>query len=232
MLVFVAAEAREFGGLLRHAERVTRLHWPLDFARRAELNGRAVLLVANGPGPDLAGQAADTAKQHEELEGLASIGLCGALDPALKPADILVAHSLSAPRSHSCERPAGISQRPHHTGTLLSLDHVVTSAAEKSELYRQTGAAAVDMEAAAVASRAAQWHVPFYAIKAVSDTASESLPLDFNRLRDARGRFSRARILAAALRRPATAIPALLNLNQRSRDASRALGDFIADTRF
>ena len=37
----------------------------------------------------------------------------------------------------------------------------------------------------------------------VTDTADESLPLDFNRMRDADGRFSRAKIVAAALRRPA-----------------------------
>ena len=190
------------------------------------------MLVANGPGPKLAGQAADTLKEHQELEALASIGFCGALDPALKPCDILVAHALSVPRSHSCERLPGISQRPHHTGTLLSLDHVVSTSAEKSELRRQTNASAVEMEAAAIAARAQEWQIPFYALKVVTDTASESFPLDFNRLRDSSGRFSRTRILAAALRRPAASFPALLKLNQRCNAASKALGDFIADTRF
>ena len=65
MLAFVAAEAREFRGLLRHAERVNKLNWPLDFATMAWLNGRASILVANGPGPKLAGQAVETAKGRE-----------------------------------------------------------------------------------------------------------------------------------------------------------------------
>jgi adenosylhomocysteine nucleosidase len=232
LLVFVAAEAREFSGLFRHAERVTRLDYSLDFARSAWLNGRAIVLLANGPGPKLAGEAVDSLKERQEVEGLVSIGFCGALDPALKPGDIVVAHALSVPRSHSCERLTGLSRVPHQTGLLLSLDHVVTTSAEKSALREKTNAIAVEMESATVAQRADEWHVPFYAIKAVTDTASESFPLDFNQLRDPAGRFSRTRILAAALRRPAKSLPALLNLNQRCNAAARALGDFIADTRF
>ena len=52
MLAFVAAEAREFLGLLRHAERAIKLNWPVDFARKIWLNGKAAVLVANGPGPN------------------------------------------------------------------------------------------------------------------------------------------------------------------------------------
>ena len=246
MLAFVAAEAREFAGVLRHSSQVARLDWPLDFARSARLNGRDVVLIANGPGPKLAAKAAETAKEHVDLEGLVSIGFCGGLNPRLKPADVFVAaellvgqiagvrgeglsgvsvgvaHALSVPRSHSCERPAG---------KLLSLDRVATTASEKQKLHASTQADAVEMEAAALASKARGWQIPFYAIKAVTDTASESFPLDFNRLRTAEGRFSLPKIVLSALGRPA-AIPALLQLNQRCTLAAQALGDFLADARF
>jgi hypothetical protein len=114
---------------------------------------------------------------------------------------------------------------------LLSIDRVIASAREKAELHRTTGADAVEMEAAAIAERAESWKVPFRAIRVVSDSAEESLPLDFNRMRDADGRFSRARIVGAALRHPSV-FPRLLRLDQRSKLAAEALGDFIADTRF
>ncbi len=39
MLAFVAAERREFDGLLGRAVRVTKLDWPLRFARMAWVNG-------------------------------------------------------------------------------------------------------------------------------------------------------------------------------------------------
>ena len=114
---------------------------------------------------------------------------------------------------------------------LLSMNRVVSTAEEKAELHRATGADAVEMEAAGVAERASNWNIPFYAIKVVTDTARDSFPLDFNRMRDAVGRFSRAKILGAAFRRPAV-FPDLLRLNKTSKRAAEALGNFIADTRF
>src|SRR5207245_2809042 len=111
LLAFVAADRREFSGLLRNAERVAKVESPLSFARTAWLNGRAILMVANGPGPKLAARAAEVAKEYQDLEALASIGFCGALNPALQACDIFiatevldVAQALSVPSSHSCER--------------------------------------------------------------------------------------------------------------------------------
>ena len=231
MLAFVASEAREFAGLLRHVEQAARLDWPLDFARTAWLNGVEIVLAANGPGPKLAARAAEVVKEHYVLEGMISMGFCGGLSFNLKPCDIFVGigiaglvHALSVPRSHSCERT--------HTGTLLSIDRVATTAQEKRELREKTQADAIDMEAGALAAQAAGWNIPCYVIKVVTDTASESFPLDFNRLRDPEGRFNRDKIIAAALSRPASRLPALLHLNKRSKLASEALGDFIASTRF
>ncbi len=87
------------------------------------------------------------------------------------------------------------------------------------------------MESAAIARKAAEWGVPFYAIRAVSDTALEDMPLDFNLYRDAAGRFSRTRIALAALARPFTRVPALLRLDRNCRIAAESLGDFFADCR-
>jgi len=236
LLAFVAAEAREFSGLLRHAERAVKLNWPLDFARKIWLNGRAAVLVANGPGPKLAGEAVEIAKGREQLTGLVSTGFCGALDPTLKVSDIFVASTIFADSGipnrdrKGVGAPSALSTHPHKTGTLLSTDHVAVTSAEKSQLH-QSGAAAIEMEAAAVAAKAKEYNLPFYCIRVVTDPADESLPLDFNSMRDSNGRFSRSRILAAAFRRPAV-FPKLLKLNKRCKDASQALGDFIADTRF
>jgi adenosylhomocysteine nucleosidase len=238
LLAFVAAEAREFDGFLANAERVVKLAWPLSFARIVWLNGRAALLVANGPGPKLAGQALDVVKEKKDLQrlnvnleltGLASTGFCGALDPTLRPCDIFVANQVGVGTTvYDCGSIA--SSRAYKTGKLLSTDHVASTPAEKNEL-RQTGADAVEMEAAAVAMKAKEWNLPFYAIRVVTDTASESFPLDFNRMRDAEGRFDRTRIITAALRRPGVIFPELMRLNKRCKSAAKALGEFIADSR-
>jgi len=189
-----------------------------------------VAMVANGPGPKLAGRAVDVAKEYlgMGMDGLVSVGFCGGLDPALQVCDIFVAGEVVG---FAAPAIPVFTARRHRTGRLLSVDRVVTSAAERRGLHA-AGADAVEMEVAAIAERASQWGVSFYAVRVVTDTAEESFRLDFNSVRDAAGRLSRARILAAAARRPAALLPELMKLNKRSKSAAKALGDFLADARF
>ena len=227
MLVFVAAERRELDGLLVHLNEVTKPDWPLDFVRVGRLNGRPVALVANGPGPKLAGEAVDVVKQNQSMDGLISIGFCGGLEPSLQVCDIFVATEVVG------VAPAltPTSPRSFKTGKLLSIDRVVSTAEEKVKLGKD-GADAVEMEAGAVAARAKAHQIPFYAVRVVTDTSEESFPLDFNQVRSHDGHFSRARIVAAAFRKPATLFSELIKLNKRTKRASQALGDFLADARF
>jgi nucleoside phosphorylase len=165
------------------------------------------------------------------LTGLVSTGFCGGLDASLQPCDIFVASEVAGPdlrfpaKTPGFDGSAGIK-----SGVLLSVDRVASDAREKSEL-RRCGAAAVEMEAAGVASKAMEWNIPFFCVRVVTDTADESLPLDFNRLRDEEGRFSRSRIIGAALRRPVV-FPELMRLDSRTKKAARVLGDFVASCRF
>jgi nucleoside phosphorylase len=196
------------------------------------LNGRPAILVANGPGPKLAGEAVDAVHQNEAVErnvpmdALVSIGFCGGLQPSLDACDIFVAAEVNGVAAAL----APSSSRPFKTGKLLSIDRVISTSAEKAALSQN--ADAVEMEAAAVASRAKRYRVPFYAVRVVTDTFEESFPLDFNAARSSDGRFSRIKILAAAFRKPAIMFPELIKLNKRTKRASLALGDFLADARF
>jgi adenosylhomocysteine nucleosidase len=226
LLVFVAAERRELEGLLVHLDEVSTPGWPVDFVRSGRLNGRNVALIANGPGPKLAGAGVDAVKEREGVEALVSTGFCGALDRSLAACDIFVASEVVG------VAPAltPSTQRAFKSGKLLSIDRVVSTAVEKAELSQSAGA--VEMEAAAVAERAQNYGVPFYAVRVVTDTCDESFPLDFNKTRSSDGHFSRAKIIAAALRRPGTVFPELIKLNQRTKRAAQALGDFLADAGF
>jgi hypothetical protein len=56
--------------------------------------------------------------------------------------------------------------------------------------------------------------VPFVVVRAVGDTASETLPLDFNRCRDASGRIRRSRVVGRSLLRPGV-LPSLWRLRRR-----------------
>lgn len=206
LLLLVAAEAREFAGLLKRVPSKEFSGANAAFAREAELGGRRAILLANGPGPRVVNQMLrDFVK--EDVSEVVSTGFCGALDPTLKVGDIV------------------------HDG-IWSEDRVAVSAEEKRRIRERTGSKVVEMEYAAVAAKAAEWGMPCRAIRVVSDTAQEDLPLDFNRYRDDDGRFQLTRIAIAGLMRPFSALPELMRLDRQSRIASEKLGEFLANCKF
>jgi adenosylhomocysteine nucleosidase len=193
--------------------------WPgARFACEAEWQGDRWWMLANGPGEALVLEAL---KEKKNVDGMISTGLCGALDPALRLGDVVV----------SCD--ARIDAGAEFVrGAVHTIDHVAVTAGEKRALRNQTGAIGVDMESEAVERKAAEWGVPYLCIRAVSDRAGDTLPLDFNRYRNARGDFSRTRIALAAIARPFTVMPQLMEFDRNCRRAVDALGDFLADCRF
>jgi adenosylhomocysteine nucleosidase len=219
-VLMVASDPRELTGVLAHCSDVRKVALPVRFARSAILNGASIVLVAHGPGFHLAAEAASV---PVNAAALVSTGSCGALDPALTPGDVLVAATVNG---IPCDRPC--TTRKYRTGTLLSVDRVVGTIGEK----RALNGSAVEMEAAAVAEAARERGARFYCVRAVLDSASEGFTLDFNRLRGRDGRFSPARIVAAALARPRAGIRELIYLERRTRLCSQALGDFLGDCRF
>lgn len=215
----MAAERREFDGIRKRMGNAKQLVWQgTKFACEAEWQGDRWWMVANGPGEALVIEAL---KEKKDVDGMISTGLCGALDPALRLGDVVVSGN------------ARIDTRaPFVRGTVLTIDHVAATAADKRTLRNQTGAIAVDMESAAVEGKAAEWNVPYLCIRAVSDRADDTLPLDFNCYRNQRGDFSRTRIALAAIARPFTVMPQLMEFDRNCRRAVDALGDFLADCRF
>ena len=178
----------------------------------------------------MAGKAAAMALKQCHPDAVISTGYCGALDRALVGGELFVAVRVEAGGAAFAAAIPAASGRGWKTGTLASFDRVI-GVAEKGRL-RETGAAAVDMEAGAVALAAKRAGLKFYCIRAVLDRAEEEFDLDFNTLRGADGRFSRLEILKAALARPLVRIPELLRIERRGRKATRALGEFFADSVF
>ena len=214
--LMVAAEQREFEGILKRAGEVRPLPWPgAAFSREAAWKNSRWFLIANGPGPRLVERALE---KKPDVDRILSVGFCGALDPALQIGDIVV----------SGEVPKGL-QASFVQGDVVSVDRVAFTAREKCDLRAATGAAVVEMESAAVAQKAREWDVPFGCVRVVSDVAEDDLPLDFNLYRDADGRFERTRIALAALGRPFTVLPRLVRLDRDCRRAAERLGEFLAN---
>lgn len=230
-ILFVAAEAREFTGVLRRMEDVEKAGSGVQFARRGTLAGARCLLVANGAGPKLAAEAVEWAAGEADVEVVVSTGYCGALQRDLRVGDIIIALQVYSPetgRRYRAEMPECVPQK---TGDIASVNRFVGTVVEKKCLG-ETGLAAVEMEAAGVAEQAANRGWRFCCVRVVSDTANEGFDIDFNAARGEDGRFQTGRIVAAALRRPVTRIPELLRLLSSSQRAANALGDFLAECRF
>ena len=77
-----------------------------------------------------------------------------------------------------------------------------------------------------VIGRDRQRALPCATVRAISDTANDDLPLDFNQLVDERQRLSALRLAGAILRRP-WAIPGLMRLGRHSGLAARNLADAL-----
>jgi len=229
-LLLIAAEPREFQGLLPFCRKLTRLDWPVHWARAAELNGRESWLAANGAGAGRAAQVVDVARSAGKPGLICSMGYCGALEEEMKPGAIFVADRVAGgDRNYAAVRPE--CGRPHYTGTLASIGHIARTAEEKRQL-RARGASAVEMEAAGVAAKAEELGIPLCCIKSVTDLAREDFQLDLEGALRSDGRFGTMRLIAASCRRPLSLLPELMRLAGRSRTASRALGDFIGNCRF
>lgn len=227
--LMIGAEPREFAGILKRAQDIQTLQWSdAAWARKARIGrgNRTWILLANGAGPRLVqrmltSETAEYWRGSGRISQLLSVGLCGALDPALQVGDIVVNGTAFA-------RTTGAFLE----GEIYSVDRVIVEASEKASLYRETGCSAVEMESAAVKQAAEDWGVAYGAVRVVSDRATEALPLNFNDYRDTDGNFQVPRIVWAALSNPFRGLPGLIRLGRNSNLANERLGEFLANCEF
>lgn len=239
-ILFIAAEAAELKPFAGYLTGLRPLKWPIDYAQEGILEGRRILLAANGAGPKLAAHALEIALraitaadlQSSALEAVASVGFCGALDPDLREGQVLTAAAVCSPGSDEVFPAMQVEcGRPFVSGMFVSQDRIASTSAEKTQLRERFSAIAVEMESFGVAARAKRAGLPFCCIKVVSDRADESFKIDLNQRRSPDGHISRGKIVFTAVARPGL-IPELFRLKRRAEMAADALGDFLVSCRF
>jgi hopanoid-associated phosphorylase len=157
---------------------------------------------------------------------LLSFGLCGGLDPALRPGDLLLAETVllpdgtrlptSAPHRHRLRvRLETAGHRPIG-GTLAGSHAPMATAEAKRDHFAQTGACAVDMESHGVAGAAQAAGVPMLVLRAVADPAARTLPRAALAAVGPDGRLRVFRALATMYVRPWEG-PALVRLAYEAR---------------
>ncbi len=208
---------------------ITTRHVP--FGKMVNL-GESTAIWLCGMGEEAARRAA-TGLQAGGATTLMSFGIAGALDPILRPGDLVLPASIYAGRS----LPVSLGWRariqqclPSHLrvigGTLAASHQVLTSMVEKRELAKSTGACAVDLESGAVAEVAANASIPFLAIRAIADPMEFSPPSALLDAMHPDGGVKLARILSLLLQRSVT-LSTLLRLAAGLRTARSTLSTVV-----
>jgi len=159
-----------------------------------------------------------------------SSGLAGGLRSELKSGEIVVAREALLvnggkkfrSRPLLVELAEGAGATP--VNLFLTNTQVVCRAQSKQSMAKFGDV--VEMESFHVLTRAREQQVPALAIRAISDTAEEDVPLDFGWSMGGDGQISYGKLLLQVGRRPHK-IPALIGFGKRSEQAAQNLADFL-----
>jgi len=141
--------------------------------------GPGVLVVCRTAGRDLAAVTENAARQG--YRGMISFGVAGGLAAHLRAGDWVVASAIR--ESQAIRQTDAVWSRKllrlvdgavH--APIIGVDVPVAKPAQKRELHRTTGAAAVDMESHVVARVAAAHRLAFAAVRVVVDPAHREVP--------------------------------------------------------
>src|ERR1700733_8412557 len=175
-----------------------------------------------GAGQDAATRAFAAIEQDAPVDLVFSLGWAGALTSDLAAGS---AHNVAGVidvrtgERFRCDAGAG--------SLWLATSPKVADAAEKRRLATTYSPALVDMEAAAIARLAAMRSIPFYAIKAISDSLDARLP-DFNRFIAVDGHFQTAKFALYSLLRP-WYWPSVVRMGENSKKASQSITKSLSD---
>jgi adenosylhomocysteine nucleosidase len=178
----------------------------------------------------VAAEAAARALVEAGVSALMTFGMAGGLDPTLEAGSVVLPRELIseagtrwlASRSWRERVAAAVSPlRAVTEGNLLTSVRAIDTPAGKTAAFRATGAAAVDMESAAVAEIAGKHNLPFIAVRVIVDTAADKLPRAVVNASRA-GKVHIGRLVAGLVIAPGE-IVALIRLAQRYRIAIRSL---------
>jgi len=175
--------------------------------------------------------------QRLEARYVLSVGTAGGLAPDVQAGDVVccerVVHAWEqgevagdeelAAAALECARGLGCS---HQAGVSVTVDRVAWTPRDKAVLRKSSGADIVEMESFWIGRAANEKGLPFLAVRAVSDDASNAL-VEVPGAIDDEGNIDGARVLAYTQERPEV-IPLLARQHELGGRALAALSRFLA----
>jgi nucleoside phosphorylase len=237
MIAIVAAMPEELAPLVARAEDARVLsaleHAPFELLA-ARVAGRTVALAVTGDGERNARRGAEALASTLPPEGLIVVGVSGAATSELAPGALVVATEVRGDDGAVWRaEPAAVELAVRRAGAraacVVSSRDIIDSPAAKRDVAARTAAdapVAIDLESATYVAAAARAGVPWTVLRVISDAADEALPPLLNRARDAGGAVRRGAVALRLLGNP-RALPQLLRLRARVRDAAEHLADAV-----
>ena len=203
-----------------------------------EISGADVAVLLTGVGQRPAKLALSRIAWGESgtLEYCVSSGLAGGLRPEYSVAQVMAAREVASEgvRDENGEpkmipTSASLVSFASECGATVvdrfySAERAIGRPDEKKHLGRI--AAAVEMESFEILSAATDAGVPAVAVRAISDTSDEPLPLDMNEVFSDEGQLSIPRVVGQVALHP-QALPGLVKLGQQSKKAAESLAQFL-----
>jgi adenosylhomocysteine nucleosidase len=188
--------------------------------RKALANKDGVSILVTGMGRRNTERAFRKSLKNEKPSFVFTCGFAGALDPNLKIGDVL----FDADSSVSLDD--ALRSTGAEPGKFFCSERVAVTRAEKTELRRITGADAVEMESSIIRNLSREAGIQNVIVRAISDIATEDLPLDFNALMTADQQISMVKLLGSLLKSPGK-VPQLLNLQRNTGIAGQRLAEVL-----
>ncbi len=222
----------ESGGLVDLLHEVGRRRYRSYVGHLGQLGDQRVLVAESGVGRQAATRATQELLARHQPRWIVSTGFAGGLVPQMRRGHCLMADSLEDTEGRHWNVGLKISaeQLPPnvHLGKLLTVDRLVHTPEHRRELAEKHQALACDMETAAVAEVCRQTHTRFLAVRIISDSVDDKLPVEVEKLMGQDHWASKLGAATAAIwNRPGT-VKDLWRLREEALQASDRLARFLA----
>ncbi|MDP1798081.1 MAG: 5'-methylthioadenosine nucleosidase [Planctomycetaceae bacterium] len=219
-------EAQEF---MKRCERV-RSYTGGDFVfKGGRYDGIRIVLVESGTGQARARRAVQALDDAHHPKWILSCGFAGALQAGVKVGQILVPNRFVTPEQPEIHVEVSMPHQPDrglHVGSLLTVEHIVHTVAEKKTLGEQFQSVGVDMESYTIAEYCKSQHKRFFAVRVFSDDMSADLPKEVLSLMGPTGAVRMGAVLGALWNRPSSAQD-MWKLREQAISASEHLANFL-----
>lgn len=181
----VYALREELKPILKESRIGTRILKGPATLEKAEFRNVPVVFCRTGLGILNAREAAERLLEYLRPTLILSVGWAGAANAELKTGDLVLPSEIGSESTperfvldetarSELERLIREEQIPYQTGPLVTLSKLGGKSAK--EEAGQKGAAAIDMETAAIAAVAEKAKIPFVSLRVIFDTLEEELP--------------------------------------------------------